>query len=71
MGHRIRPRRFNGRFKRGTLADIGMTVCPECGRIVPIKFDETNGIIDPRSRRADCDHTDTSGNLMVQEEPNE
>lgn len=33
MSARIHARRSNGRFRRGSLADIGMACCPKCGAI--------------------------------------
>ena len=69
MSHkRRRIRQADGRFKRATLADMNMTVCPDCRRIVPIIYDQADGgFIDPRSARPDCDHTDASGRLMVED----
>lgn len=70
MGSRRYMRDRGGRFKSPTLADINMAVCPECGRIVPIKWVYTkDGFIDPRaSRQIDCDHTNKSGTLVVKRE---
>ncbi len=65
---RRQVRHGDGRFKQATLADVGMTVCPDCGRIVPIIYDQADGgLTDPRSARPDCDHTDASGRLMIQD----
>ena len=54
---RLRLRGGSGRFRKATLDDVGMTVCPNCQSIVPIKYDEENGFVDPRSKRPDCDCT--------------
>lgn len=43
--------RSGGRFRKPTLEDVGMTTCPNCGTLCPIKYDED---LDPRSKRADC-----------------
>ncbi len=50
MGHRIQSRRSNGRFRRITLADIGMACCPKCGAIYTFDLSQFNGqrFIDPR-----------------------
>lgn len=66
MGRRY-TRTQSGRFRKATLKDIGMTMCPICHRLVGIKFDEENGFIDPRSEQPDCDHTDQSGKLTIKD----
>ncbi len=46
---RIPLRKRNGRFRRGTLADIGMALCKGCDAIFTPNLDEAEegGFIDP------------------------
>lgn len=59
MGRRIQARHGNGRFRRGTLADIGMACCPKCGSIYTPNLTSVTapaGFVDPmllaKARRA-------------------
>lgn len=46
---RLRQRRSNGRFRYGTLVDIGMSCCPKCGTIYRPDLAQLKGerFIDP------------------------
>jgi hypothetical protein len=48
---RIIQRRGNGRFRRGTLTDIGMGRCEVCGTVFVVDYSGLGETIDPRDLR--------------------
>ena len=50
---RLQLRRGNGKFRRGTLADIGMSLCKTCEAIFAPNFDDAydGSFIDPCKMR--------------------
>lgn len=65
----IRMRSSNGKFRQATLADVGLSVCPNCNGFMTEKyFGENNAFPDPRLFGYECSkcnlRKDRSGEIM-------